>query len=160
MLLTLFGCAPSTEKRIEEISMSFGEKLHANSLMNPSWYDEMTVRLDEAADDIEPVNGQLISFDINEIYPEFIEHIEKEYAELCTEEGLQALKKHLIYNRFHEEEEKVEFVKVTEYENSYESIIDVTSSHYVLRFHLTFMKGEETKVNGFKVIPLEFANPE
>ena len=83
LLLSMFGCAPSKEKRIEEVSMSFGEKLHANSLMNPSWYDELTVRLDDAAKDIEPVNGQLISFDINEVYPEYIEHIEKEYAELC-----------------------------------------------------------------------------
>ena len=67
----------------------------------------------------------------------------------------------MIYNRFHEEEEKVEFVKVTEYENSYESIIDVTSSHYVLRIYLTFMKSEkDPKISGFKVNPLEFSNPE
>ena len=98
---------------------------------------------------------------MNEVYPEYIEHIEEDYANLCTEKGLEEVKLHLIYNRFHEEEEKVEFVKVTEYENLYESIIDVTSSHYVLRIYLTFMKSEkDPKISGFKVNPLEFSNPE
>ena len=161
ILLTLFGCAPSTEKRIEEVSIAFGEKLHANSLANPVWFDEITVRLDELSKNADPNNGHLGSYDVNEVYPEYIEHIEEDYANLCTEKGLEEVKLHLIYNRFHEEEEKVEFVKVAEYENSYESIIDVTSSHYVLRIYLTFMKSEkDPKISGFKVNPLEFSNPE
>lgn len=161
ILLTLFGCTPSTEKRIEEVSVAFGERLQANSLVNPIWLDEVNARLDALSKNADSDNGQLGSYDVNEVYPEYIEHIEEDYANLCTEKGLEQVKLHLMYNRFHEEEEKVEFVKVTEYENSYESIIDVTSSHYVLRIYLTFMKGEkDPKISGFKVNPLEFSNPE
>ena len=161
ILLSLFGCTPSIEERIEDVSLAFGERLHENSLMNPLWFDEVNARLDALSKNAESDNGQLGSYDVNEVYPEYIEHIEEDYANLCTEKGLEEVKLHLMYNRFHEEEEKVEFVKVTEHENSYESVIDVISSHYVLRIYLTFMKSEkDPKVNGFKVKPLEFSNPE
>lgn len=151
-LLILTGCV-SVEKRIEKLSLEFASKLHEYSYFNPKWQNQLELKLP--------------SMNFSELknkskdYQDYLEKMENAFGDLADENGLEQIKEYLLTSRIHAEKDDVKFIELQEYDHSYNSVIEITGSHYKLRCDISFMKtGSKPLIGGFKMSFLDFKNPE
>lgn len=151
-ILFATGCV-SVEKRIEDISLEFGNKLHEYSFSNPKWQNQLELNV--------PSMNLSEMKNKSEIYQEYLEKMENAFEDLADENGLEQIKEYLLKSRIHAEKDEVKFVELNEYDHSYNSVIEMTGSHYKLRCDISFMKnGSKPLIGGFKISVIEFENPE